>query len=1150
MKIKKFNIAIGVLISISIASVGVFFGFDLSKNGTTKPSSISPIKQKVTTKKIQPIKSSDDAKTKSEFSLNRYYQPNNQKTVSTEFDFEYYKKKLEIIRELGKSVNEKDVLLMPSYYYQLLAEDDDLFKTLTYEGQRHESSYYELANTLAMTINKNADNRNVLAAFIDYTKEAMGGRNVINYKLENFLSFQNSKKIVSDRCFNLNQLHSDKSRWKQMISGIYTTLNCEAEYGFGEFDLDAFLSGLLEIRGKEVIVSDTKTGVNEDGLEYVSLATAKRLSNEKDIQENDKVTIYQDFQEYFSSLTFDKLAPLMNVASTLENKLAPYVVDEPDPLKILEGMVKNNDKFDIKSSNTLIAILLGVLGSINSLHHEAIDKEGFTSIIKNGDVSKVMLESVGEGLQDLLLQIIYSDEDFISYMFNSVVKHDNPDSKKASELVLNKYQAAIDAKRKKITEVRAELSKLSKILAEKQKEITNLQGMEANWLSSNDYQSYLETKESIEFQHAQIEFWESKLLTENTLLETYQTSLKQYNIMKKQKANVNQQIAIIEARIKLTTERIQDFKTKLATKRAILNELKAKIEKFEASNDLNQIITDIGRLAKVLDERKKVNHDYKVLEEEEISLAGKISDLKRKIKALNLWHNRIDVKSGIQHLLNAGLVNTVLLFLDVVSTVAYDALSILNLGSYDNEKGFIFQAPDLCGLACIDVALPFFKEKKSVEVLNKLLLFMNNTVAKFSNNTIRSASKLIFNIFPQAMFDLLNTNVNILGINIDFRKGVHIGPEDLYPVITGISAGVSFAGTTLFGIGRGIIKGIRENSKKKGFITAGIGALIGVFSGLIGAGVSAGVTRAMFGDATLDVVAPDERAVDIILDLKEKQKSGEKIEFNLFTDGHILLKENFIPKVNAVFKDLAKLFIFSESKLFEDINNFILKHPNKKFSAWEMIGEILKTMITSPNFLQTILTKKNYASTGYGLSILESDIVTNLRENVKYDKELLASLAKNEPKEFIDDLYNLETKIIDWLFDATLITKKTKFVHVSTNEKIQIGYNPADLRVEVLDLWEKKFQELTQVSNDFEWVPYTDVSETVNLDGYFSYQKLDSELIDVSVKSLSDLKLMAQGHKKVTIPLYKLPFVAVTSIWNRSLSDIDQKFIEDNLLVA
>ncbi len=1150
MKVKKYNIAIAALISVSLASVGVFFGFDLSKTKTSRPNAISPIKQNTTIKKIQPIKSSNNEKTNSEFSLNKYYQPNNQNTVSTEFNSEYYKKKLEMLRDLGKSVGEKDVLLMPSHYYQLFAQEDDIFKTLTYKGQRHESSYYELANTLALTINKNADNRNVLAAFIDYTKEAMGGRNVINYKLENFLSFQNSKKITSDRCFNLNQLHSDKSRWKQMISGIYTTLNCEAEYGFGEFDLDAFLSGLLEIRGKEVIVSDTETGVNEDGLEYVSLETAKKLSNEKNIQNGDKVTIYQDFQEYFSSLTFDKLAPLMNVASTLENKLAPYIVDEPDPLKILEGIVKNNDKFDIKSSNTLIAILLGVLGNINSLHHEAIEKEGFTSIIKNGDVSKVMLESVGEGLQDLLLQIIYSDEDFISYMFNSVVDHDNPDSKKASELVLDEYQAAIDAKSTRITEVRTKLAELSKTLKAKQKEITSLQGMETNWLSSDDYQSYLETKESIEFQQAQIDFWESKLLTENTLLETYKASLKQYKIMKENEVNVNQQIATIEARIELATERIQDFKTKLTTKRATLKELKAKKDKFEASNDLSEIITDIGRLAKVLDERKKVNHDYKVLQEEEISLAGKISDLNRKIKALNLWHDRTDVKSGIEHLLDAGLVNTVLLFLDVVSTVAYDALSTLNLGKYDNEKGFIFEAPDLCGITCIGVALPFFKEKRSVEVLNKLLLFMNNTVAKFTDNTIRSASKLIFNIFPQAMFDLLNTSVNILGIDIDFRKGVHIGPEDLYPVITGITAGVSFAGPALLGVGRGIVKGIRENSKKKGFITAGIGALIGVVSAVIGAGVSAGVTRAMFGDATLDVVAPDERAVDILLELKEKEKSGEKIEFNLFTDGHILLKENFIPKINAVFKDLAKLFVFSESKLFEDINNFILEHPDKKFSAWEMIGEILKTMITSPNFLQTILTKKNYASTGYGLSILESDIVANLRENVRYDKELLASLAKDEPEEFIDDLYNLETKILDWLFDATLITKKTKFIHAQTNKRIQIGYNPADLRVEVLNLWEKKFQKLTQVSNDFEWVPYTDVSETANLDGYFSYQKLDSELIAVSVKSVSDLKIMAQGHKKVTIPLYKLPFVAVTSIWNRSLSDIDQEFIEANLIAS
>ena len=295
------------------------------------------------------------------------------------------------------------------------------------------------------------------------------------------------------------------------------------------------------------------------------------------------------------------------------------------------------------------------------------------------------------------------------------------------------------------------------------------------------------------------------------------------------------------------------------------------------------------------------------------------------------------------------------------------------------------------------------------------------------------------------------------------------------------------------------------------------------------------------GDGRLHINKPNARLVDIIDKLRDEEKQGKEIAFNLFDDGHILLKENFVPELTKVFSELAHIFLFSDQKILDKVNSFNAKWTEEKlkttkskdapkYGGWEIVGDILKMFVLSPKLWETILDRSNYTMNDYEYTVLKENVLSQLKDGALHSKSLLKFISKNTSSEFIDDAYNLENEIISWLFDSAYVTRNTKFVS-SEVDSMRIGYNPRTTKLSMLDSLEKEYKKLTGSTIDIIWVNMQ--SDVLNLDGKLVYEKINKTLTEQSKKSLSIIyQEAANSIDEGIIGLYKAVFVPVTSKLN------------------
>ena len=1125
-KIKFISLALS-LATLAGASIAIFFGVNTNTNQEENKS--LPKQFKKTTKEIiqkQPLKTYQSLGQTGDLNQEYYkFEGINEETIG-KHNTNYYISKMDELLAKKENVNSSDLLIMPSFLYEM--QKSDWVQPVRYEGRNYWETDYQLSNSLNMVINPDAKDRRVVSSFINFIKRTSLGRAYTYQILDNLDDYQNNIDRLSPMCFDYSNMQNSDSSLKQMIGNIYATIGCNDKYGFSNLNFGDFLSSFVELNKRKAIVSFWKTGIDRaTGYEYVTKDFAINHSLVEYPYEGQIIDIYDDVVSFVENLDIKSVSSFASIFKTLKSKVLTQ--EGPvDPLKVVQKIVEENPKFDDKSANTLLAIMLGVLGKVNSLHNEAIQKYDFESSIKQGDLAKTLIDKTGEGLENLIKKILFGDENVISYFMNKVTKRNNPDNLASYKVVQQKFQKELDEVQKEIPEIENQIKEIDAIFDPLNYELGALMSRLLDLQSLPEFQEASEIKNQI-----------SKLEEEKRSLQEDVESLKLVISIKENTLSLLLESSSNDESIKSLQYELESFGNSKLTKEARIEEIDLSLKE---KNDRLKEIESMPEYQEI----ERLDNERATKRQTLYSLYYQKQDLKKRIKtindgnqflinkiaALDMWEKEKTFKEKIAGIKAFSLFETMSFFVSILKEVVLDALDTLGIIEFGDNGAITFNSLEFNSISDIMKFRPFFSEKGAIETLNKAIGFMNSVASQFTQNSVTATTKFLFNSFPDAMLKLLDTKINLFGIEINIKEGVDLKQKDLYGLIVGTGG---FIGGTTLGTAIGCMIG-----KEVGCF---VGGIIGA---VLGTSISGGLAYYFINDGNLKIDKLNDKVLAALDELREKKKKGEKIAFNLFTDGHTLLKENYIPELNVVFKDLAKLFLFSEPDMKKKVDDLDTKYSNKEFKGWEMVGEVMKTMMVAPDFWKDIIELSSYEKNSFQYRVFKEDLVDQIRTRLNYDKSLISYFAKTTNEdEYIDDLYNLQKDIANWLIDTIFITKATEFVK-GQHPNIRIGYKSNIVSLETLNLWEKEFKRFTNYQGNIIFNQYAGVVDNQD-DAFLTYTKINSEIIRFNQKSIAEieeLELQATDER-LLIPLYKTTYVVVKSIYLTDLTEIDQAKLED-----
>ncbi len=1132
VSVKKLTIAAIAFLVTSGATVGTYFGitkqdpFKGIKLGTTSPKKKESFGASSISYERDPFKQG--------FQASGDYYKFGDGRVATEHENDFYTRLISELENIGSNATDSDVLMLPKYYYDNYVLDNPLLKSLTYNNKHFASRDYQLANSLNLKIFEDAGNRPVLARFIDYIKETRTVRNLLNSKMINMDPFNNNLIVNDDECFRYNIMKSSNRLLQSLMGTLYSTFNCKKGYGFGGFSFSDFLSTFLEIKPREVVVGE-KPADYEGNQEYMSLEQAQGLSNIEGIQKGDKVTVYSDIREILANLDLKKLDLFKGVMSTINSKLKGDE-ETSDITAILTNLIESNSKFDVSTSNTMIAVMLSIGGAIAKSHQKAQSEHDYQSVIKNGDFITSLFTETGRALEDIVKDIIYGNKELVTFFFDKLLNNKDPQQKVADYLI-KKYELKIQDLQTNSETTNSNLKKLEDELKELEKKIPNYINEELANRRKRGYQLYTSAEKNIDM----LTFEQNSLNNSIGIKQIILTSYKRELDSLEKASSSSEKMPELKDKIDQIEVELAELNLKLKETTRNLNEAKRILAEQGNNQEYQEWLLVSNKLKAAVKRRTSLNNDILKLKAEKRTKAGMSKTNQFKIKKLENWSKTTNKQNALEMLREGDLTNVLELFIDVVSTVTYDAAETLGLGAYNSNDEFEF-ADFSCGMSCIDYSL-FFKEKGAINVINKLIDFFNTTVSKFSKNSLRAAGKFLINSLPDALFTILDIDISYLGIDINFKKGIDIYQEQVYGLLAGGGAAAGGILGSAAGSAVGAITG-KARGKKVGKY-AFLGAAIGFIAGLVTGATAGGVTAwQLFGDGELHINKPNEEVINIILDLKKKVDRGEDISFNLFTDGHVLVKEKYIENLNRLFSDLGRLFLYSNKQTYDVVERFNHEYSYERFSGWNLIGEMLKVFLISPYFWKEILTRSNYELDQHNEYVLKSSVLNDLRKAMTYSREQLKDIFGIRSPLYRDQLFNFQNTILNWIFPTIFINENTKLIKVNSENNIRIGYSPDQIRIENLRRLGEDFRSLANLNVDIVWVDYTKEGFS-NLDAYFNYQKMNDQMLESAKLNLFELQELAQGETTVNIPLFKSIIIPITTIFN-TIRNIDEEFIRDH----
>jgi len=1130
------------LVTLTGISTGLYFGIDFNESSKPQLEAKLQVKEKNTYSLTTKQSFNDE---------DNYYNFNspNQTIVSELNDREYYEN---LLKDIMDNPEKDRIAILPKYYYDILALGNPKLKHLFYDNKNFRSIDYQLANSLVLKVKQNREATQDLLIFSKFMQKTNWGRGRIQIDMKNMEPYLNNNVPLGTMCFNYSLLKESQSRFKALMGSLQYQLNCNDNYGFDGFNLNNFLTKFLEIGPKEIIVGERPENDDEENVEYMPLEEARRLSNAEDIEIGDKITVYKDFHDFVSHLTLDSVDSLFGVTSIFEKKLSS---DNPnkksDPIDLLKNLIEKNPNFTTKTSNTLLAILLNSLSSISKVNKEAEDIYNYDSSIKDGNIISSIINGTTDGILNLIKKLLYGDNIIgtTDFFFQKTITNNNPNGWKSVKYVQDDYEKLIDKNNNDLVKLKEEYDELTPQIDLLKQEIINAYADIDETRLTREYRAYNKVEIDLRIVDFRLQSLQNQLDSKKITLDISNEQLRVLEDI----SNVNnpQETSLIKLKIDEIQREINELEKQIEDTELEKISLQEEFDRLKSKKLISDYLINVEELTQKTARKRELSNRYQSLGSSITRLEGNNKSLISKNEViteyLNLGSGNYDNKRSLLTSKKLGLLDSISLFIDVVKKTAFDALENLKLGSYNTDGEFVFKDIQFD----ISSISPFFKEKGAIEVVNKLIDFLNKTVDSFTDHTLTSAAKFIFSALPKSFFDLIDLEIDFKIVRISFREGIDLTAAETHGVLIPlISAGSGVVGgVTGLTIGA-IVNKLRGGKKLKNILVGGgIGLAVGLIAGLIAGGTATGV---LLGDGELHITKPNARLIDIIDKLRDEEKTGKKIDFNLFDDGHILLKENHIPELTEVFAELAHLFLFSDQKMLDKVISFNEKWTEDKlkdvkstdapkYGGWEIVGDILKMFVLSPKLWETILDRSNYTMNDYEYTVLKENVLNQLKDNTLQSKSLLKFISKNNSSEFIDDAYDLENEIISWLFDSAYVTRNTKFV-TSEVENMRIGYNPRTTKLSMLESLEEEYKNLTGSTIDIIWVNMQ--SSSLNLDGKLVYEKINRVLTEQSKKSLNIIyQEAANSIDEAVIGLFKSIFIPVTSILNSRKTILEEDLI-------
>ena len=978
----------------------------------------------------------------------------------------------EIIDNDKENVNKNQVYVITAIDYILFLLGNKDYKDLYVEGKKYWDSEkndynfnYEFVNSINLVINKNSDKKEFLNYYRDYLRETFLGQ-ILGSSIHNGATSLGGKWITNTKCFNNTNLAISKNPWKLFVGQIQYTFNC-TQTSLGEDNYENYLNKLLEF-GSRVIVVDGPHVVHQDGIEYMSIDKAKKLSKKKNIKEGDLILVYSDIKNWSEKINIRMLESLIQNFS-----LNNLYVNQRENLKKLINKEDNSDN-SFNPLETMINFIISLLG--NNVRNKWSNKLSIDSL------SKEISDGIKTSFKDQISKTLFGDNDFLHF----IVKQ----GKNMALAKLRKYSNP-----NKIEEVQQKQLVLESELQdqrEKEEQLIHELGLFNIDLEKVEKYEYLEEKikqvvEEIESIDYVITIFDEKIKTariryEITKDSNYERTIQ--NLINQKEEKITQRNVLEDLKNKYN----EDL-SKIASTTRITNYLSKRTELFKTKEKLKDLLNQYENLTKII----------------EIELKKKNATLEIK----NLLNKLESSDNPSQVFINAELEISLETYSFLFEATTLSIFESLGLAEKINEFEYKTNFEKLTQ-GTSSAITELFKNKSAIANLNKLINAFNNMTKNVTTNSALSVSKLLNLIIPKSFYDFLTSEISILDYTFYPKNGVDIKNHEIYGRIVGGTT----AGAYATGVLTGVLAGIRKGKK---IIYGLIGGLIGLIAGGI---VSSTVTNSLFGDGNLHIDSVSKSGLELLYVLSKSK--NERKSFNLLVDGDVFIKNNFNKKLNDIFKVLGKMFIEDNPTLKEEIKRFSQKYNNQKMNGEELLGEVVKNIILSSQ-TWSILTDSNNYQTNPTTNVQEltETAKEKIMNYIKIEWITLKEIVQSDNNDYINELFNLQSKLIDYfLFDSLKNKPRSR-------QTIIFGYNASQFSKERIESLNKKILKNFKSGNAiaFQYVDL-DKTPTAYYDMKFTYSMMNyDKRTFLELDIFKQRELMNKG-KIEEIPIWKIPLVA------------------------
>jgi len=977
----------------------------------------------------------------------------------------------EIINNDKENLNDNQVYVITAIDYILFVLGNKDYTDLYVDGKKYwdfeQNTYnfnYEFINSINLEINDNSEKKEFLNYYRDYLRDTFLGQ-ILGSSIYNGATSLEGKWVTNAKCFNNINLVSSNNPWKSFVGEIQYTFNC-TKTSLSEDKYENYLNKLLEF-GSRVIVVDGPGVVHQDGFEYMPMDKAKELSKKTNIKEGDVIVVYSDIKNWSEKMNIRMLE------SVIQNfSLNNLYNNQRENLKQL---IYKDDKSDnsFNPLETMINFIISLLG--NNVRNKWSSKLSIDSL------SKEISDGIKISFKEQVSKTLFNDNAFLRFIVEQ--------GKSTALAKLGKYSNPY-----KVEEMQQRQSILeTELQDEKEKEATLTQELELFNIDSEKVLKYEYLKERVKQLIEEIKSVEY-------IVSIFDERIRNERIRYELTNNQEYQNRVLDLIIK---------REEKLTQKNVLEGLKDKYnDELAEIESTTQITSYLNKRNELFQTKEKLKSEFNQYENLTKIIEIELKKKNATLQIENLLNKLESTDNPAQIFINSELEISLETFSILFETTLLDIFESLGLAEKISEFEYKTNFDKLIQGSSSAIS-ELFKNKSAITNLNKMISAFNNMTKNVTTNSALAISKLLNLIIPRSFYEFLNSEISIFDYTFYPKNGVDIKDYEIYGKIVGGTT----SGTTAVGFLTGLLAGAKKGKK---LIYGLIGGLIGLVAGGL---VSSTVTYSMFGDGNLHLERISKKGLEL-LNMLSQSKSQRK-SFNLLVDGDVFIKNNYNKQLNDIFKTLGKIFIEDNFTMQEGIKRFNDKYKNQKMSGEELLGEVIKNIILSSQTWSILTDSNNYQiNPTTNIQELTEEAREKIMHYIQIDWLTLQEMIPNNNKEYIDELFNLQSEFINYFLFQSLESKP------NTRQTIIFGYNSSEFSKERIKDLNKKVLKSLQTENRITF-SYVDLDLTPNAyyDMKFTYSMMDRDKRNfLQLDIFEQRKLMNTGAIK-EVPIWRVPLV-------------------------